>query len=119
MTLRWLFLSFKGRLPRGAFWWASLAAWLAFAVLTVFIDETLGRPVSAVLLVPFLWATAALGTKRLRDRGKSPLAWLAALVPVVGVIWLVIQLAFRKGNPGDNQYGPDPLLRNADYLTVR
>ena len=35
------------------------------------------------------------------------------LVIATGVIWLafMIELGFRPGTPGENQYGPDPLGR--------
>src|SRR5262245_21974074 len=60
---------------------------------------------------------AALLAKRMRDRGRSPAWLLAALVPLLGPLWLLVELGLRKGTPGENQYGPDP-REAGDYLTV-
>ena len=53
------------------------------------------------------------------DRGTSAWWLLAVLVPIIGPIWLFITLALRGGTPSENQYGDDPRLFDADYLTVR
>jgi len=110
--------SFKGRLARSPFWWAGVGIWGAFAVLFVFLDESLGRGATWILYPPFLWILAALMIKRLHDGGHGAQYLLWILLPVLGPIWLVITLALRKGTDGDNQYGPDPLLVNLDYLRV-
>ena len=57
-------------------------------------------------------------SRRLRDRGRSPFWLLAGAVPILGPLWLLIELGLRRGTPGENPYGPDP-LRAGDYLTVR
>ena len=33
-------------------------------------------------------------------------AIFAALVPIIGAIWLLIELGFLKGVPGPNWFGP-------------
>ncbi|MDX1374709.1 MAG: DUF805 domain-containing protein [Burkholderiales bacterium] len=112
-------LSFRGRLPRAAFWWRALALWAAFVVLFVALEHTLGRVSTFVLYPPFFWIGLALCAKRLRDRGYAP-GWLAAaLVPVAGPLWLAIELGVRRGTHGENAYGPDPLQSRAGYLTVQ
>ena len=58
-------------------------------------------------------------TKRLHDRGRSAWWLIVLLIPVLGPLWLAIELALRRGTPGENQYGADPLERHYDYLTVR
>jgi uncharacterized membrane protein YhaH (DUF805 family) len=111
--------SFKGRITRSAFWCSALLLGGAFVVLFVFLDHTAGRASTLVLYPPFFWAMAALAVKRLRDRGKHP-AWLAVLlIPVLGPLWALIALGLKRGTPGENQYGPDPLEFGADYLTVK
>ena len=54
----------------------------------------------------------------MRDRGKSPAWLLVALIPVLGPLWLCVDLGLLRGTPGENQYGPDPLILDSDYLTV-
>lgn len=111
--------SFKLRISRGVFWWSCMALWAVFVVLFVFLAGSLGRPSTWILYPPFLWILAALLVKRLHDRGASAWQLLWALLPVIGPLWLIVGLGFRKGTDGDNHFGPDPLLVNIDYLTVK
>jgi uncharacterized membrane protein YhaH (DUF805 family) len=110
--------SFSQRLARGPFWWWCTAAWAAFAILFVFLAASLGRPSTWMLYPPFFWILLALMVKRLHDRGLSGASLLWILLPVLGPLWLIINLGLRAGTDGDNQYGPDPRLVNVDYLTV-
>jgi uncharacterized membrane protein YhaH (DUF805 family) len=110
---------FRGRAPRFELWWTAFLLGVAFVVLFVFLDATLGYASTLVLYPPFFWIAAAAAVRRMRDRGKSP-AWLAvALVPVLGPLWLLVDLGLLRGTPGENQYGPDPLERDSDYLSVK
>ena len=56
-----------------------------------------------------LWPWFAVMAKRLHDRGKSAWFLLLLLIPIVGPIWLFIEIALLRGRQGDNRYGPDPL----------
>ena len=113
-----LFLSFGGRIARGSWWWGTFVACLAFAILFVFLESLAGRALTWVLYPPLAWSLAALAVKRLHDAAESP-PWLVVLaIPVVGPLWMFWKLALRRGSPGENQYGPDPLDRNAGYLVV-
>jgi uncharacterized membrane protein YhaH (DUF805 family) len=83
--------------------------------------------------IPAVIASIAVGIKRLNDRNKSGW-WLllfylvpglldvivifiegSMLVGILGiagaaiVIWMIVELGFRRGTVGPNQYGPDPL----------
>jgi uncharacterized membrane protein YhaH (DUF805 family) len=112
-------LRFRGRIPRSTLWWTAVVLGIGFIVLFVFLDETLGRPATLILYPPFFWIAAAATVKRMRDRGKSPLWLLLALVPVLGPLWLFVELGLLSGTPGENHYGPDPLEVDSDYLTVK
>jgi uncharacterized membrane protein YhaH (DUF805 family) len=111
--------SFRGRIERSTFWWSAVALGAAFVVLFVFLDTVLGRASTFVLYPPLFWGVAALAVKRMHDRGASAWWLLVALVPIAGPLWLFYTLALRAGSPGENQYGDDPRLFDADYLTVR
>jgi len=116
--LLWTFFSFRGRLRRAAFWWSLVWASVLFGAAFAALDSALGYG-GTLLLYPFyFWALGALGTKRLHDRGKSPLWFVALLVPVLGVLWALIELGLRRGSAGENRYGVDPLEVRADYLPV-
>jgi len=119
MSFRQLFLSLSGRIPRSTFNWSSLALLLSFIILFVFLDATFGAQ-STWVLYPFAaWGALALTAKRLHDHGKSMLALLVFLIPLLGPLWLCVKLCFRVGARGENQYGEDVLARGADYLTVK
>ncbi len=113
-----LLFSFRGRIARAVFWCAGLGLVLLFVLLLVTLEQAFGRAASLAIYPPFLWMMAALWTKRLRDRGRSPawLLWLA--LPVLGPLLLAVELGLRRGTPGENQYGPDPREARPDYLTV-
>jgi uncharacterized membrane protein YhaH (DUF805 family) len=111
-------LGFRGRLARPGFWLTMLALATAFIVLFVFLDATAGRASTLVLYPPFFWIAAAAAVKRLHDRGRSPFWLLFVLVPVLGPLWLALELGFLPGTAGENHYGRDPRELDSDYLTV-
>ncbi len=112
-------MSFRGRLARAPFWWWSLALWLSFVVLYVFLDRSMVRASTLILYPPFFWIAAALIVKRFHDRGQSGWWFWVALIPILGPMWLIVTLGFRAGTVGDNHYGEDPRLIDNDYLTVQ
>lgn len=114
-----IFILFRGRISRTAFWWAGLAACAVFVLLFVFLENVLGRASTLVLYPPLVWVLAALAVKRLHDRGRSSWRLLLVLIPVVGPLWLFVSLVLRSGTPGENQYGEDPRLFGLDYLRVK
>jgi len=139
MNLWALLFSFRGRLNRGPYWLALIAAGLVSLVFSVVSFVIIGKSAIVVLsvlaFVPGIWISLALMIKRLHDRDKS--AWwllLFYLVPPVlqvigqllgsarlildpiagGIsIWAIIELGFLRGTDGPNKFGPDPLLEQA------
>jgi len=109
---------FRGRIARAKFWWTQILLGAAFIVLFVFLDSTLGRASTLALYPLYFWIALAAMVKRIRDRGKPPAWLLIALIPVLGPLWLFLDLGLLRGTPGENQYGPDPLTIDSDYLTV-
>ena len=50
----------------------------------------------------------AIAVKRLHDRNKSA-RWLILLfVPIVGALWMLVELGFLRGTRGINKWGDDP-----------
>jgi uncharacterized membrane protein YhaH (DUF805 family) len=130
------FTSFAGRIPRKTFWLAFLVmlviSWiLQFIMFSIFggsmmmaVDpaatpEAQAAAASAALsgmLVPLgivllitLWPSLAVYTKRWHDRGKSGWWSLIMFVPIIGGIWMLVELGFLRGTEGSNTYGPDPI----------
>jgi uncharacterized membrane protein YhaH (DUF805 family) len=118
VSLSRLLFSFQGRIARSTFWCAGLIVALLFVLLLVFLQTEFRRNVSLLIYPPFFWMMAALWVKRLRDRGRSPLLLLALAIPVLGPLYLAIEMGFRRGTIGENQYGPDPYDDRPDYLIV-
>lgn len=132
MDWKYLFTSFEGRINRKPFWLSLLALvvveWILILVLSLVlgtsmmgsIDPNMAPDEAAALatkgMIPiiivsllFLYPALAVYAKRWHDRGKSGWWTLIGLVPIIGGIWLLVELGFLRGTEGPNQYGNDPL----------
>lgn len=126
-----LYIDGKGRARRREFWW-----WFAFrfavAVVAILIDLMFGynqytmQPNSQVVTIvtglALLPPTVAVASRRLHDAGQN--GWIAAapivlfviggMLGAIGGLFSLLGLAAMivigvlPGNPGSNQYGPDP-----------
>ena len=123
MQLRRILFSFSGRIPRQAFWLATLGTWgvsVAFVVLGTLVSvEVFGADkhktgdTEAMLIVCpamafLLWTQAAVLAKRLHDTGRTGWWVPFSVIPIVA-LWLLVEAAFVRGKPGANKYGDDPL----------
>jgi len=110
---KWFLLSFDGRIGRADYW-------LRFNLPVIVISAILGAVegaasggevglLSLLFMLAALWPSWAVGVKRCHDRDRSGWFMLIALIPVVGGIWLLVELGFLRGTIGPNKYGPDPL----------
>jgi uncharacterized membrane protein YhaH (DUF805 family) len=139
MNWLYLFNSFHGRIGRQTFWVALILTIVAQLAGQAISDQIQGDRLSAIVDLIFTYPQFAVTIKRAHDRnmpdwvliaffaanafldllvvldlaGTSEhpnLLSLAVAIPltVVGVA-LLVELGFRKGTEGPNQYGPDPL----------
>ena len=131
MTVMDLLFSFAGRIGRGQFWLGYLATIVLAALIVIIvsiivpweqivvtdadgqqtIDYTNPAMLSAWIGYLFyfvigVWITIAISIKRFHDRGKSAGWALIMFIPLIGSIWLLIELGFLRGDPGPNAYGP-------------
>lgn len=110
--LRFLFLSPKGRISRASYW-GSAAFWIGvtFAVTVALaflpMPETAVSVVTTLLLAVVLLTLLPVQIKRLHDRDR-PWWWIVLNVIPLANFWLVIELGFLTGTPGENRYGPPP-----------
>ena len=119
-----LFLSLEGRIGRGKFWLGLLVLVIANLVLTTVltlaglmtVDPATGMPMGAgywigvlVLLAIMIWPSICVYGKRFHDRDKSAWWMLISFVPIVGVIWLIVECGLLQGTDGPNRFGPDSL----------
>ena len=111
--------SFQGRIGRAR--WIGQTALLAvvFGLAYWMLDRAVGSAATWILYPPLLWSAASIAVRRLHDRAHSAgvLLWLA--LPIVGPLWMLVQLAILPGTRGENQYGADPLDAGLDYFVVQ
>jgi uncharacterized membrane protein YhaH (DUF805 family) len=112
--LWWIFFSFQGRIPRRYYWGAYLGGMIpvvvaALTVILAFGEESDVTNLSILVIqLLVIWSTFALDAKRWHDRDKSAAWLLIRFIPVIGVLWVLIELGCLRGTHGPNRYGPDP-----------
>jgi uncharacterized membrane protein YhaH (DUF805 family) len=116
----------RGRITRRTWWRHYTLAFVVLSLLATTADASMGFPgfvlpenpsgvyervggpfsllIGLFTLVPSISSSVA----RLHDRGHSAWWLLWFLLPVVGVIVLLVQNAFLRGDGGPNRYGPAP-----------
>lgn len=119
MDWTYLLTSFNGRINRAKFW-AGIGVFILIGIVALILDAILGTRfntgsgaqvgiISSLAGLASIYFAIALYAKRWHDRDKSGWWTLIGLVPVIGGIWLLVELGFLEGTRGANQYGPDPL----------
>jgi uncharacterized membrane protein YhaH (DUF805 family) len=121
--------SFQGRVRRLHFWLVRLigaaalfAVVLLVGALTGMGGEShelsplgiVGGAVNLALFLAYFWIELANVVKRCHDRNKTGWFILIGLIPIIGGIWLLIDLGFLDGDAGRNQYGPSPKHPESD-----
>ena len=119
-----LFL-FSGRIGRLEWWITAIALTVINITISVTLvtlgivegevvnGETVMKELSSttVLFVSvfgfaMMWISLANNAKRFHDRGKSGFWQLVCFIPLIGPIWLLIELGILPGDAGSNSYGP-------------
>ena len=114
MDLKQFYLSPQGRVGRQDWWLKYVLVVIVIAVVASILDTALGLtdpesgygPISLVALLVMIYPAIVVNIKRFHDRDKSGWWVLIALIPIIGAIWLLIELGFLKGTPGPNRFGP-------------
>ncbi|MDA2968969.1 MAG: DUF805 domain-containing protein [Actinomycetota bacterium] len=89
------YANFKGRASRAEYWWWALFT-VIVSVLLSSIHESLGDLGSLVTLLP----TIAVAIRRMHDVDR--VGWFI-FVPIYNLV-----LALRRGDAGENRFGPPP-----------
>lgn len=103
---KWFYFSFQGRIPRSDYWLKYFIPALIINLALNWLVPVIGFVVALVLA----WVGLATGAKRLHDRGKSGWFQLILIIPIVGLIWWLIDMGCLRGTNGSNRYGADPLV---------
>jgi uncharacterized membrane protein YhaH (DUF805 family) len=139
MDWLYLFNSFHGRISRQTFWIAMLVVIVANFFACYVAEYLGGDRPSAIVDLAFTYPEFAVAVKRIYDRNlpvwllgvffaanaaldlltvlgwdtgddKPTILWTVVAIPfLVLALALIIELGFRRGTTGPNQYGPDPL----------
>lgn len=101
------YADFSGRARRKEFWMFVLFNFIIAIVLGI-VDAVIGIPIlGGLYALAVLIPSIAVGARRLHDIGRTGWWQLIAIVPLIGIIVLIVFFVL-DGNPGDNQYGPNP-----------
>ena len=113
MDFKKFYFSPEGRANRKQWWLWLVLPLMVISILLVFVDMTTGNynPEAGIGLFSGIFALLSLipaiivHIKRFHDRDKSGWWVLIGLIPIIGAIWLLIELGFLKGTPGPNRFG--------------
>ncbi|WP_206954522.1 DUF805 domain-containing protein [Trinickia acidisoli] len=116
IPLFFAFLLTRGRITRSEWLTRVAIAALVCAAFGDLAGNAFADVGSGPFALLFIWSAIALATQRLHDIGRRGSALVFAIVPVIGPIWVVVQL-LKRGAEHSNRFGADPASR-ADYLKV-
>jgi uncharacterized membrane protein YhaH (DUF805 family) len=139
MDWLYLLDSFNGRISRKPFWIAFVIVGIANLLVYYLAEAIDGDRLSAIFDLAFTYPQFAIAAKRGHDRNLPPwlvgvvfalsvvldllvvldlagskdepnaVAVVLSVSMLVLGLALLIELGFRRGTPGPNRYGPDPL----------
>jgi len=112
-----LLFSFQGRIPRLSFWVGLISIFGIFLAVGGIMNALAGEDgnskydsiVGSVLAPLCIWIALAIQIKRWHDRGHSGWRVLINVIPILGPLWVLVELGFLKGSAGANRFGADPL----------
>jgi len=114
LSLKEIYFSFNGRIPRKVYWLHGVLGlsigFMIIAGVIIGISSIIGGWF-ATLLIPLyivlFYIALALNAKRWHDRDRSAWFVLIGFIPIVG-LWQLVECGFLESTPGGNQYGPAP-----------
>ena len=119
-SIVWVWTSFEGRIGRSTYWLKYVVPYIVIYFVLALVerfggmtfDDGMGGQFGLMTLIwamVNIWFGLAVGAKRCHDRNRS--GWFQAIIfiPLIGAIWLLVELGFLKGTEGGNRFGPDPL----------
>jgi uncharacterized membrane protein YhaH (DUF805 family) len=139
MNWAYLLNGFHGRIGRQTFWIAMIVLTVVELIFHLIAEEIQGDRLSAIVDLAFTYPEFAVAIKRAHDRdlpvwllgiffGAGAVLDLLTVLGIAGSdeapsmlslaiavpftvfgIALLVELGFRRGTVGPNQYGPDPL----------
>lgn len=114
MDFQQFYLSAQGRVNRKQWWLYLVLPVFVVSIILSVIDGSMGTIdtetglglLSGIWTLIILIPSILVHIKRFHDRDKSGWWVLIGLIPIIGGIWLLIELGFLKGTDGPNRFGP-------------
>ncbi len=109
LSLKQVWFSFEGRIPRKVFWLYGLLLFVP-AYILIGVGFAITPKLGIVLAIPVyvmgIWVGLAMTVKRWHDRDKSGWWMLIGFIPLIN-IWALIETGFLRGTEGGNRFGGD------------
>ena len=107
LPVSYLLFTYHGRIDRLTYWTLSVFIWTSFYILFNLL-KCVSYSATWFIYPLLFWTLIATATKRLHDTNKSG-HWLWFIfIPVLGPVFLIYLLGFRKGKQVSNRYGAFP-----------
>ena len=110
MSTRQILWSFRGRVPRKVFWLYGVLGPLLVSTMLEMLLGIVGvsdRRTETITSLLLVWPCTAVAVKRWHDRDRSGWWVLINLIPLVGVLWTLVENGLRRGTVGTNRFGVD------------
>ena len=115
MSLPKILFSFDGRINRKIYWAFYIPVLILCALSGVgYKDWNVWRLLVALIL---LWPGIAIQIKRWHDRNKSGYWIFINFIPVIGAIWVIIELGFLPGTKGKNRFDEGSVIIEESILS--
>ena len=109
-TTQW-WLRWDTRNSRSQWWIVQVPVYIVSAIVATITrnnDHGLWTVIALVISLAMAYLYFASNARRFHDRGKSGWWSLIGIVPIIGTLWILIELGFLAGDSGPNQWGPPP-----------
>lgn len=110
MSPQQIYFSFRGRIPRRIWWTYGVAGLLGLGLLGTTLLRVAGlseQKAEDVVNLLLAWPALAVSVKRWHDRDKSGWWVLINMVPLIGMVWTLVENGLLPGTRGRNRYGED------------
>ena len=110
MPLGQILFSFKGRVPRATWWRYGVLGPLLFSLMAELLLGIVGvseRSSNTIVNLCIVWPCVAVAVKRWHDRDKAGGWVLINLIPVLGLLWSLLENGLLRGTQGANRFGAD------------
>lgn len=114
MSFSELYFSAKGRIGRKTYWMKLIVPAIIISIILSMVDVSTGNfdpengvgLFSGIFSLLILVPSIMMAIKRFHDRDKTGWWVLIGLIPIIGAIWLIVELGFLRGTDGPNRFGP-------------